>query len=84
MENKDFMIEEQEVMETEVETNEEKSGLSSATAMAIGAGLTLLGIAAVKGVKKLIAKRKAKKELNAGVIEGTCTDVTDEDSDSED
>ena len=63
MENNELMnVEEIEVMDDVVVT-EEKSGISTGGAMLIGAGLTLAVGAGIKAVKKLIAKRKAKKAL---------------------
>lgn len=50
-----------EVIEMEPET--EEKGIGTGLAMAIGALLTAGGIAGVKGVKKLLAKRKANKDL---------------------
>lgn len=44
-----------------VTTSAEDSGSSTLVAMAVGAGLFALGVGAVKGVKCLIAKHKAKK-----------------------
>jgi hypothetical protein len=44
-----------------VTTSAEDSGSSTLVAMAVGAGLFALGVGAVKGVKCLIAKAKAKK-----------------------
>lgn len=52
-----------EVIEMEMEPETEEKGISTGLAMAIGALLTAGGIAGVKGVKKLLAKRKANKDL---------------------
>jgi len=62
-ENKNELMENEEVMElipaTEVE--EKESGIGTLTAMAIGAGLTAAGIAVVKLGKKGISWVKAKR-----------------------
>lgn len=57
MENNEF-----EVIELEAEETEEK-GLGTGLAMAIGALITAGTIAGIKGAKKFLAHRKAKKEL---------------------
>lgn len=55
-------VEAPEVVNGDVVTmSAEDSGSSTLVAMAVGAGLFALGIGAVKGVKHLIAKHKAKK-----------------------
>lgn len=64
-ENMDY---ENEVMDPEVETTEvdsEETGMSTGMAMLIGAGLTVAVTAAIKLGKKVVAKFKAKKELEA-------------------
>ena len=58
MENEEMEL---EVIEMEPET--EEKGIGTGLAMAIGALLTAGGIAGVKGVKKLLAKRKTNKDL---------------------
>lgn len=65
MEN-EIMEYEDEVMDPEVETTEvesEDTGISTGVAMLIGAGLTVAATAAIKLSKKVIAKIKAKREL---------------------
>lgn len=57
-----------EMDDFETET-EEKSGLSTLAAMAIGAGVTAATFGVVKLVKKGIGKLKAKKEKNAADVE---------------
>ena len=64
-----------EVIEMEPET--EEKGLSTGVAMAIGALLTAGTMAGIKGAKKLWAKHKAKKALDAEVV------YSDEDFDDE-
>lgn len=59
---------------------EEESGIGTGLAMLIGSGLTLAGIAGFKGVKKLLAKRKAKK-IHKIDDDGDVIDVDDEDID---
>lgn len=57
--------EEEEVMEPEeaTEVESEETGMSTGVAMLIGAGLTVAVTAAVKLGKKLVAKFRAKKDL---------------------
>ena len=63
MENNEIMnYEDIEVMDDEI-VAEEKTGMSTGTAMLIGAGLTLAVTAGVKMAKKAWAKYKAHKEL---------------------
>lgn len=76
MEEREVMLEEQNMEVTE-ERDEKKSGLGPVAGMAIGAGLTLLGVWAVKKVKKVFAKRKEEEQSDDGTIEGTCTDKTE-------
>ncbi len=79
MEN-EYMINE-EVMETEVETEEvatEKSGIGTGKVLLIGAGLAVAAAAAVKFGKSVYAKVKAKKELRKPTA-GQEVEVTDED-----
>lgn len=66
MENMDMEVME-EPMEDEVYEMEPEEGshLSTGVAMLIGAGLTAATVAVVKLCKKLIAKHKAKKELES-------------------
>lgn len=64
-----------------VTTSAEDSGSSTLVAMAVGAGLFVLGVGAVKGVKCLIAKHKAKK---AEKIKAEVDDDYDEFDDFED
>lgn len=55
----------EEMMETEVETEEvetEKSGISTGKVLLIGAGLAVATAAAVKFGKSVYAKLKAKKD----------------------
>lgn len=52
----------EEMNEVEVFETEERSGMSTGGAMLLGAVLTAAGIAVGKGIKKLIAVAKAKKE----------------------
>ena len=54
-------VEVPEVVSGDVVASAEDSGSSTLVAMAVGAGLFALGVGAVKGVKHLIAKHKAKK-----------------------
>lgn len=55
-------VEVPEVVSGDVVTaSAEDSGSSTLVAMAVGAGLFALSVGAVKGVKHLIAKHKAKK-----------------------
>lgn len=56
----ELMINE-ELNEVEFET-EQRSGMSTGGAIVLGAVLTAAGIAVGKGIKKLIAVAKAKKE----------------------
>lgn len=79
MEN-EIMNYENEVNENEVviyEMEPEQSGMSTGLAMLIGAGITAAGVAVVGLAKKLIANRKAKKELRVP-DEGDFVEVTDE------
>lgn len=52
----------EELNEVEEFETEERSGMSTGGAMLLGAVLTAAGIAVGKGIKKLIAVAKAKKE----------------------
>lgn len=64
MENNELMnLEEIEAMD-DVVVADEKTGISTGGAMLIGAGLTLAVSAGIKLVRKFIADRKAKKDIN--------------------
>ena len=79
MEN-EVMNYEETVMEPEVdmvETEDVKSGVSTGTAMLIGAGVAFAATAVVKLVKKAWAKHKANKELRR-VDDDEPIEVTDE------
>jgi hypothetical protein len=52
----------EELNEVEAFETEERSGMSTGGAILLGAALTAAGIAVGKGIKKLIAVAKAKKE----------------------
>lgn len=52
----------EELNEVEAFETEERSGMSTGGAVLLGAVLTAAGIAVGKGIKKLIAVAKAKKE----------------------
>ena len=77
MENEIMNYEEMEVIEVEPGL-EEKSGMSTGTAMLIGAGLTLAVTAGVKLVKKGIAWAKAK------LAEKKADEAEDEDQSADD
>lgn len=67
----------EELNEVEAFETEERSGMSTGGAILLGAALTAAGIAVGKGIKKLIAVAKAKKEAEKSkhdfaVIEAEC------------
>lgn len=74
-------VEVPEVVSGDVVASAEDSGSSTLVAMAVGAGLFALGVGAVKGVKHLIAKHKAKKIQK---VEAEIDDEFDEFDDFED
>lgn len=61
----------------EVEETPRRSGLGTFGAMAIGSGLTLGGIAIVKKVKKVMADKKAQKEVGDDDLVGYGPDDSD-------
>ena len=64
-----------ELNEVEAFETEERSGMSTGGAMLLGAVLTAAGIAVGKGIKKLIAVAKAKKEARQAEHDFAVIDV---------
>ena len=81
--NEEMTTELVEVEDFETNTEEEKSGLSTLAAMAIGAGVTAVTFGVVNLVKKGFAKLKAKKERAEAVeiIKNNSDEDIDEDVD---
>lgn len=59
-ENRDLVVVNDEVNEI---SEESKSGMSTGVAMLIGGGITLAVTAGVKKLRKVLANKKAKKEV---------------------